>query len=196
MKILNYANCSQGIGLPEKSQKNIEIVVKGNYSNRAKAKSLVGICNPFYLKAHSRQQFNLAGFFMRTICALLFFQNLKMGSASNYGGLVEGTSVRRFLEYGIANLDQSTTSLRFATSGGGFKKSLKEAATMATTPTLKPSKIYTFAIGNPKALHATLKRIRTVSTLAHSEPQARANLSGLRLSFIKCTPVKSQEAAA
>lgn len=195
MTIFNYANSSQGICLSKFEVSQLTESNKSDYSYRTKAKSLVGICNPFYFKAHRRQLIN-AGFFMCTISTLLFFVNAFMRSRPNYGGLVEGTSVRRFLEYGIANLDQSTTSLRFATSGGGFKKSLKEAAIMATTPNTKPSKIYTFAIGKPKALHATFKRIRTVSTLALSESQARANLSGLRLTLIKCVPVITQEVAA
>ncbi|TVO36200.1 ash family protein [Vibrio algivorus] len=193
MKILNYANCSQGIGLPEKSQKNIEIVVKGNYSDPTKAKSLVGIGTPFNTEAHRRQQFNLAGFFMRTICTPFIISLAKL--YPNYGGLIEGASARRSLCGGSSNLDQSTTN-SLEPLGGGFKKSHKEAATMATTPTLEPSKIYTFAIGNPKALHADFNKNRTISLISQSEAQARATLSGLRLTFIKSLPVKSQEAIA
>lgn len=192
MTILNYANYSQGIGLPEISQNVLTSNDKSNYPNWTKAKSLVGISLSFYFKAHRRQLIN-AGFFMRTICTHFIISSAKL--YQYYGGLVEGTSVRRFLEYGKANLDQFTTS-ELAFSDGDKLKSLKEAATMATTPNTNPSKIYTFAIGKPKALHATFKRIRTVSTLALSESQARANLSGLRLTLIKCVPVITQEVAA
>lgn len=184
MNISSNASYSQGFGLPEKWQKVLTAGKRNHYSCRTKAKSLVGIRTPFYFKAHRRQLF--AGFFMRTICTPLVISLAKLHL--NYGGLVEGTPVRRFLEGGSSNLGQSTTS-RFEPLGGGFKKSLKEAATMATTPTRKPSKIYTFAIGNPNALHASFKKARTVSLVAQSEHQARAILGGLRLTFIKCLPV-------
>ncbi|HCH01461.1 MAG TPA: hypothetical protein DEV85_06185 [Vibrio sp.] len=193
MRIFNYANYSQGLGLPEISQNILTKLLLDNYSNWTKAKSLVGIRTPFYHKAHRRQQFNIAGFFMRTISTPLVISLGKF--YQYYGGLVEGTPVRRFLMSGSSNLDQLTTS-RFEPLGGGLQNYHKEAVIMTTTPNTKPSKIYTFAIGKPQALHATFKRIRTVSTLAQSESQARANLSGLRLTLIKCVPVSAQEVAA
>lgn len=195
MTIFNYANFSQGIGLPEISQNVLTSNDESNYSNRTKAKSLVGISTPRIQKAHRRQHFNLAGFFMRTICTSLVISLGKF--YQYYGELVEAIARSAvFLLSGSTNLDQFATNLRLVPLGGDYKNHQKEAATMATTPNTKPSKIYTFAIGKPKALHATFKRIRTVSTLALSESQARANLSGLRLTLIKCVPVITQEVAA
>ncbi|EPW6724894.1 hypothetical protein ACWONS_003940 [Vibrio parahaemolyticus] len=184
MNISSHASYSQGFGLPEKWQKVLTAGKESNYSCRTKAKSLVGISTPFDTKAHRRQLF--AGFFMCTICTPFKISLAKLHL--NYGGLVEGASARRFLCSGSANLGQSTTS-RLAPLGGGYKNHTKEAATMATTPTRNPSKIYTFAIGNPNALHASFKKARTISLVAQSEHQARAILSGLRLTFIKCLPV-------
>ncbi|HIF6163000.1 TPA: hypothetical protein ACX3IN_004006 [Vibrio parahaemolyticus] len=184
MNISNNASYSQGFGLPEKWQKVLTAGKRNHYSCRTKAKSLVGISLSLNQKAHRRQLF--AGFFMRTICTPFVTSLAKLHL--NYGGLIEGTKVRRFLLSGKANLGQSTTS-KLAFVCGGYKHHQKEAATMATTPTRKPSKIYTFAIGNPNALHASFKKARTVSLVAQSEHQARAILSGLRLTFIKCLPV-------
>lgn len=188
MTIFNYAEISQGLGLPKESQTST--------FNPTKAKSLVGISTPFYYKAYRRQQFNVAGFFMRTICTRLFFVSAFMRSRPNYGGLVEAIARSAvFLVSGSTNLDQSTTS-RLVPLGSGFKNHYKEAAIMATTPTQKPFNVYTFAIGNPKRTLASFKHIRTISTAAQTERQARANLNGLRLTFIKCLPVNDQEVAA
>lgn len=194
MKNNKHANLSQGFGLPEKSQNILTRLPLGNYSTRTKAKSLVGIGVPNYHKAHSRQLIN-AGFFMRTISTFLFFVSAFMRSRPDYGGLVEGTSVRRFLMSGYANLDQSTTS-KIGVFGGGFKSYHKEAAIMATTPIQNPFKVFTFAIGNRKRPHSEFNKLRTISTVARSEQRARNNLKGLRLTFIKCAPVKSQEVVA
>ncbi|EKH9212308.1 ash family protein [Vibrio parahaemolyticus] len=184
MNISNNASYSQGLGLPEIWQKVLTAGKRNQYSCRTKAKSLVGISTPFDTKAHRRQHF--AGFFMRTICTSFVTSLAKLHL--NYGGLIEGAKAHRFLCSGSTNLGQSTTN-RLVPIGGGYKNHTKEAATMATTPTRKPSKIYTFAIGNPNALHASFKKARTVSLVAQSEHQARAILSGLRLTFIKCLPV-------
>lgn len=190
------ANLSQGFGLPEKSQNILTRLPLGNYSTRTKAKSLVGIRTPFHQKAHSRQQFNLAGFFMRTISTLLFIVSAFMRSRQNYGGLVEAIARSAvFLLGGSSNLDQSTTS-RFEPLGGGYKNYQKEAAIMATTPTQNPFKVFTFAIANRNRTHAEFKKVRTISTVARSEHHARNNLKGLRLTFIKCVPVNAQEVAA
>ena len=185
MNNYHHANLSQGLGLPK--------ISLGVIFFNTKAKSLVGIRTPFDTEAHRRQHFNLAGFFMRTICTPFIISSAKL--YQYYGELVEAALAGRSLCGGSSNLDQFTTS-RFEPLGGDKLKSHKEAAPMATTPNSKPSKIYTFAIGKPKALHATFKRIRTVSTLALSESQARANLNGLRLTLIKCVPVITQEVAA
>ena len=50
--------------------------------------------------------------------------------------------------------------------------------------------IYTFLIPHSRACRlADLRRIRTVSTTAHTEAQARANLPGLPLVFLSRTPI-------
>ncbi len=138
--------------MPEKWQKVLTAGKRNHYSCRTKAKSLVGIRTPFKQQAHRRQ---LLLVFMRTICTPLVISLAKLHL--NYGGLVEGTPVRRFLLSGSSNLGQSTTS-RFEPLGGGYKHHQQEAATMAT-PYPQTIKIYTFAIGNPNALHASFKRL-------------------------------------
>lgn len=193
MTILNYANLSQGIGLPEISQKILTSNDKSNYPYRTKAKPLVGIRTPFYTEAHSRQLINVAGFFMRTICTPLVISLGKF--YQYYGGLVEGTPVRRSLCGGSSNLDQLTTS-RFEPLGGDKLTPHKEAVIMTTTPTQAPFKLYTFAIGNKKRTHAKFKKIRTISTVARTEERARNNLKGLRIAFIKCVPVNTREVVA
>ncbi|WP_417883678.1 hypothetical protein [Vibrio rumoiensis] len=196
MNIFKYAIFSYGFDLPEFGQICLTQVNKNDYSVMALANSSAGIRTPFYQKAHRRQHFNLAGFFMRTISTRLFFVSAFMRSRPNYGGLVEAIArSAAFLLGGSSNLDQSTTS-RFEPLGGGYKNYQKEASIMLTTPTPKPFNVYTFAIGNPKRTLASFKRIRTISTVAQTERQARANLKGLRLTFMKCLPSNAQEVAA
>lgn len=49
--------------------------------------------------------------------------------------------------------------------------------------------IYTFLIQHPRACRlAELRRIRTVSTVARSEAEARAHLAGLPLVFLSRRP--------
>lgn len=220
-----HVSISQGFALPKirthtaHNQRSIKPITSNKahegltrvkllaYDYPTKAKSLVGISLSFYLKAHRRQlPDHGTGFFMRTIRTPLFCVNALMrsrlffvspflGSRLNYGGLDGSTSVRRFLESGKANPVQSTTS-KLAFVCGGLKNYLKEAATMATTPTQATFKVFTFAIINRKRIYSRAKKIRTVSTLAQSERQARDNLQGLPLAFIKRTPAKAQEVAA
>ncbi|WP_349922610.1 host cell division inhibitor Icd-like protein [Aeromonas veronii] len=65
---------------------------------------------------------------------------------------------------------------------------------MATIPTPAVSKTYTFLIAQRSCRLATLRRLRTVSTIAHSEAEARAHLPGLPLVFLSRRP--SEEVAA
>lgn len=60
---------------------------------------------------------------------------------------------------------------------------------MATVPTLVVSKTYTFLIAPRSCRLATLRRLRTVSTTACTEAEARAHLPGLPLVFISRRPV-------
>ena len=59
---------------------------------------------------------------------------------------------------------------------------------MATIPTLAVSKTFTFLIAPRPCRLAELRRIRTVSTVAHTEAEARALLAGLPLVFVARRP--------
>lgn len=88
-----------------------------------------------------------------------------------------------------ANLVRAATSWRLASSGGRENLTTTEAAIMATVPTPALPKIFTFLIQRQRACHlAELRRIRTISIIAHTETQARANLPGLSLVFMSRTP--------
>ncbi len=65
---------------------------------------------------------------------------------------------------------------------------------MATIPTLAVSKTFTFLIAPRPCRLAELRRIRTVSTVAHTEAEARAHLAGLPLVFLSRTPSKGAAA--
>ncbi len=56
--------------------------------------------------------------------------------------------------------------------------------------------IYTFLITGGYQKLSDLKRIRTISTFAQSEQEARHTLLGLPLVFVCRTPAKVQEVAA
>lgn len=66
---------------------------------------------------------------------------------------------------------------------------------MATIPTLATSKIFTFLLAAHGCRVAELPRIRTVSTTAHTEAEARAALAGLPLVFLSRTPSNKGVAA-
>lgn len=60
---------------------------------------------------------------------------------------------------------------------------------MATVPTPALPKIFTFLILRSSACRlAELRRVRTISVIANTERQARANLPGLSLVFMSRTP--------
>ena len=59
---------------------------------------------------------------------------------------------------------------------------------MATIPTQAVSKTFTFLIAPRPCRLAELRRIRIVSTVAHTEAEARAHLAGLPLVFLSRTP--------
>ena len=90
-----------------------------------------------------------------------------------------------------ANLVRAATSWRLASSCGRDNLTRKEAALMATVPTPALPKIFTFLIQRPRACRlAELRRIRTISIIANTETQARANLPGLSLVFMSRIPSK------
>ncbi|CAM4182989.1 ash family protein [Vibrio neonatus] len=177
MNILNYAENPQGLGLPKESL--------GDRFINTKAKSLVGIGTPFNSKAHRRQ--HLAGFFMRKISAHLY--NSLAELYQNYGGLIEATSVGRFLAYGSSNLFQSTTSSRLEPLRWWLKPTQGDGH-MTTTPTQATPKtmIYTFLVARKRQKLSNLKRVRTVSVVAQSEPLARKQLDGMPLVFVRQSP--------
>lgn len=65
---------------------------------------------------------------------------------------------------------------------------------MATIPTLATSKIFTFLLAAHGCRVAELTQPKTVSTVAHTEAEARAHLAGLPLVFLSRRP--SGEVAA
>ena len=80
------------------------------------------------------------------------------------------------------------TAMSVETLVGSEYLSNSEAAIMATIHTPTTSKIFTFLIASSACRLADLRRIRTVSTTAHTEAQARAALAGLPLVFLSRTP--------
>lgn len=92
-----------------------------------------------------------------------------------------------------ANLVRAATR-RLASLCGSDNLLTKEAAIMATTPTLATSKIYTFLLAPRRCRVAELHRPRTVSTTACTEAEARAHLPGLPLVFLSRRP--SEEVTA
>lgn len=86
------------------------------------------------------------------------------------------------------------TAMSVETLVGSEYLSNSEAAIMATIPTLATSKIFTFLLATHGCRVAELPRIRTVSTTAHTEAEARTNLPGLPLVFLSRTPSKGAAA--
>lgn len=86
------------------------------------------------------------------------------------------------------------TAMSVRTLVGSEYLSNSEAAIMATIPTLTTSKIFTFLLAAHGCRVAELPRIRTVSTTAHTEDEARAHLPGLPLVFLSRTPSKGATA--
>lgn len=109
----------------------------------------------------------------------------------NYGGLDEAAErLAVFFGAVVPTLFSSPPVMRLVPHGGDNKSS-KEAVIMTTTPTQIIPKVYTFAINSRKG--AVNKKIRVISTCARTEAEARTNLIGLPLIFIKCLPVRLQE---
>ncbi|WP_270808342.1 host cell division inhibitor Icd-like protein [Aeromonas sp. QDB25] len=81
------------------------------------------------------------------------------------------------------------TAMSVETLVGSEYLSNSEAAIMATIPTPVISKRFTFLIASSACRLADMRRIRTISTVADTEAQARANLPGLPLVFLSRTPI-------
>lgn len=94
-----------------------------------------------------------------------------------------------------ANLVRAVTR-RLASICGSDNLLTLEAAIMATVPTPALPKIFTFLIQRPRTCRlAELRRIRTITIIANTEAQARANLPGLSLVFMSRTPTSKGVAA-
>ncbi|QTL95325.1 Ash protein family protein [Aeromonas jandaei] len=87
------------------------------------------------------------------------------------------------------------TAMSVETLVGSENLSHLEAAIMATIPTLATSKVFTFLLAAHGCRVAELSRIRTVSTTAHTEDEARAALAGMPLVFMSRTPSNKGVAA-
>lgn len=188
MKIFKYGNLSQGFVFPEYGKKLLTVSSLINYFNKAKANSLDGIRTPNNPKAHRRQLTINAGFFMRKIYA-----------HSNYGGLDEAAfTLAVFFGAVVRTLFSSPPVMRFEPLGGDTLKSSKEAVIMTTIPTqaVNSAMLYTFLVARGNKSISKITRPRFISVCATSERQARINLSGLPLVFMKRIPLTAQGVAA
>lgn len=147
------------------------------YYDLTVAKSTVGIETPNTPKAQERQQYNEAGFFMRTI----------QQCRSNYGGL-DKAAERLAVFFGavVSTLFSSPPVMRLRPLGGDKITLSKEAVFMTTIPTQKM--IYTFLVSRSKRPIHTIKKPRLISVFAISEEQARSRLAGMPLVFVSRTP--------
>jgi len=190
---------SQGEALPKTASRAGKMILQDPISHGkifpATAKSVAGRENPEKTIAPTHA---LAWFFVGTRSSFL-------GALLAYlvGGLCSVMAVRARASEGAlgsvvtsyANLVRAATSWRLASSGGRENLTTTEAAIMATIPTLATSKIFTFLLAAHGCRVAELPRIRTVSTTAHTEAEARAHLPGLPLVFLSRTPSNKGVAA-
>lgn len=171
----------QGVGLSHNVQRSTILLAA------AKSVAEIGVSKISTEPTHA-----LAWFFVGTRSSFL-------GALLAYlvGGLYSVMAVRARASKGAlgsvvtsyANLVRAATSWRLASSGGRENLTTTEAAIMATVPTPALPKIFTFLIKRPRACRlAELRRIRTISVIANTENQARANLPGLSLVFMSRTP--------
>ncbi len=186
-----YGLTAQGEALPKFQGVGLSHKVQQSTIPLAAAKSVaeIGVSKISTEPTHA-----LAWFFVGTrssfLGALLAYQ---------VGGLYSVMAVRARASKGAlgsvvtsyANLVRAATSWRLASSGGRENLTTTEAAIMATVPTPALPKIFTFLIQRPRTCRqAELRRIRTITIIANTEAQARANLPGLSLVFMSRTPSK------
>lgn len=112
-------------------------------------------------------------------------------SKPSYAQIMVGRSGGAFGLAGFAYASRPTL-LRLTTLLGRFvvrfKNLISEAAAMVATPTPVVPKFFTFLIAPRPCRLAALRRVRTVSTVAHTEAEARSLLGGLPLVFISRCP--------
>lgn len=186
-----YGLTAQGQALPKFQGVGLSHNVQRSTIPLAAAKSVaeIGVSKISTEPTHA-----LAWFFVGTRSSFL-------GALLAYlvGGLYSVMAVRARASKGAlgsvvtsyANLVRAATSWRLASSGGRENLTTTEAAIMATVPTPALPKIFTFLIQRPRTCRlAELRRIRTITIIANTEAQARANLPGLSLVFMSRTPSK------
>lgn len=186
-----YGLTAQGQALPKFQGVGLSHKVQQSTIPLAAAKSVaeIGVSKISTEPTHA-----LAWFFVGTRSSFL-------GALLAYlvGGLYSVMAVRARASKGAlgsvvtsyANLVRAATSWRLASSGGRENLTTTEAAIMATVPTPALPKIFTFLIQRPRTCRlAELRRIRTITIIANTEAQARANLPGLSLVFMSRTPSK------
>ncbi|WP_336988239.1 ash family protein [Aeromonas hydrophila] len=186
-----YGLTAQGEALPKFQGVGLSHKVQQSTIPLAAAKSVaeIGVSKISTEPTHA-----LAWFFVGTRSSFL-------GALLAYlvGGLYSVMAVRARASKGAlgsvvtsyANLVRAATSWRLASSGGRENLTTTEAAIMATVPTPALPKIFTFLIQRPRTCRlAELRRIRTITIIANTEAQARANLPGLSLVFMSRTPSK------
>ncbi|MBP4033277.1 ash family protein [Aeromonas sp. PrichA-15] len=184
---------AQGEALPKIKQAGLSDSVRQGTILPATAKSVAGRRNPdetiapthalawFFVGALSPLLGALLAYLVGGVCCVMV---ARAGQLSGWPvSIVAGipTPVR-------------ATAMSVGSLVGSEYLSTIEAAIMATIPTPATSKIFTFLIASSACRLADLRRIRTVSTTAHTEAQARAALAGLPLVFVSRRP--SGEVAA
>ena len=93
---------------------------------------------------------------------------------------------RRFIQFrGMGREPKKTPRLRLSIEGRCLAAT--RSAIVSNSMEITPM-IFTFLIAPSACRLADLRRIRTVSTTAHTEAQARAALAGLPLVFLSRTP--------
>ncbi|MDX7723393.1 MULTISPECIES: ash family protein [Aeromonas] len=193
MTMNTHGLIAQGEALPKIKQAGLSDSVRQGTILPATAKSVAGRRNPdetiapthalawFFVGALSPLLGALLAYLVGGVCCVMV---ARAGQLSGWPvSIVAGipTPVR-------------ATAMSVGSLVGSEYLSTIEAAIMATIPTPATSKIFTFLIASSACRLADLRRIRTVSTTAHTEAQARAALAGLPLVFVSRRP--SGEVAA
>ncbi|MFQ1968105.1 ash family protein [Aeromonas veronii] len=179
---------AQGEALPKFKRAGLSDSVRQGTIRHATAKSVAGRGNP---ELNSAPTHALAWFFVGTRSPLLgaLLAYLVGGVCCVMvarAGQLSGWPVSS----GFAGISTPAraTAMSVETLVGSEYLSNSEAAIMATIPTPVISKRFTFLIASSACRLADMRRIRTISTIADTEAQARSALTGLPLVFLSRTP--------
>lgn len=185
---------AQGEALPKFKRAGLSDSVRQGTIRHATAKSVAGRGNP---ELNSAPTHALAWFFVGTRSPLLgaLLAYLVGGVCCVMvarAGQLSGWPVSS----GFAGISTPAraTAMSVETLVGSEYLSNSEAAIMATITTPVISKRFTFLIASSACRLADMRRIRTISTVADTEAQARIALAGLPLVFVSRRP--SGEVAA